>query len=728
MGQMENKFAQVATGTKNEEKEDLAVEKKAVENIEVIVGQEQVEALAKGKTDEIAKTSESVMQEGSKKQEDAEQTGIKLGFTTEEIASNVEEARKEMKANQEKTAALTKEKTEEINNKVAEAQPESAQETKVNENSEAPVKSHEDVQVELHAKNAETIRAAKSDYEQTVENLNLSDQEAREKWEPSNDGTQPGLSPEEKLAYCDPKIVSKEMSDDLQLKNSPERKPFSGESFSENNKVINENIHNLVEGYIGEAKISREYGEKIRKSTEDYVGLISKAQHEGSVAKDLKAEDIQKISADIVNKMVYQNRESLKRGVGDHGVRHIIDGNIAEAMKMTDEFNNANPEKQLTSLDRLKIMTIHFNHDMGYTVGVVRKGFAAMGEHQNFSEKIFNSQGEMYGKLFGEKDLEQMSKTIKTHDKETTDFEKTPLESIVRLSDNMGLFHDSKLPEIFYSVPENMAVLQKIDLARKAGQSIEGLKKKLKENVMKQGELPEDEGGLNKDTVEALLNAAEDINDKAANFNLGMMAGKLDGYEMQGSKMVVNIRESDMHKQIQGLFNLNQKQFVKALESYKIDLSGAKFDDFVTTEKDVDGNIIKQYVDLPMGAENPALRFNFLPEDISKPDEKNVEVKKKFAETATEWVGINIRAEINSTVKELKESKESRTLEGIQRISFGLQAQIADERMSAEDFEQMKNLVDDVEGSLGNDEEFSDKIEQLGKFLTKKEKDFLAVE
>ncbi len=692
MGQMENKFAQAATGTKNEEKEELAVEEKAVEGAEASVSPEQVEALAKESESEITKVGENAASEGKQEFENAVQAGTKLELKKEEVDQVAEEMQvgKNLQTKQEEIDALTRETKEKIS-KIMEVQPESAQEEKVNEV-------------------AESNEVAKETTESAEEKPKYSEDEAREKWSE--------LSSNEKLAYCDPKIVSKEMSDDLQLKNYPESKPFSGESFSENNKVINENIHNLVEGYIGEAKISREYGEKIRKSTEDYISLVSKAQQEGSVAKDLKAEDIQKISADIVNKMVYQNRESLKRGVGDHGVRHIIDGNIAEAMKMTDEYNKANPESQLSSLDRLKIMTIHFNHDMGYTVGVVRKGFAAMGEHQNFSEKLFKSEEDMYGKLFGENDLKQMSETIKTHDKETTDFEKTPLESIVRLSDNMGLFHDSKLPEIFYSVPENMAVLQKIDLARKAGQSIDGLKEKLKENVMKQE-------GLSDDTREALIKAAGDINEKAADFNLGMMAGKLDGYEMQGSKMIVNIRESDMHKQIQDLFKLNQKQFVKALESYgiKLDKMGTSFDQYVKTDEDG-----TKYVELPMSEGKPALRFNFLPEDLNKQDNRNAEVKKKFAETATEWAGINIREEINSTVRELSESKESRTSENIDSMSFELQAQLSRKKVSAEDSEQISGLINNLKGSLDNEEEFADKLNQLGKFLTKKEKDFLAVE
>ena len=693
MGTLETKFSQVATGTKNEEKEESMVEKKSAEDTEAGISPEQVETFAKEKENEITKVGENAVSEGKQEFENAIQAGTKLELKKEEIDQVAEEMQvgKNLQTKQEEIDTLTKESKEKIS-KIVEVQPESAQEEKIAEKVEEQPESIE-----------------KKSAEKTETQPKYSEEEARKNWKT--------LSMEEKMAYCDPKIVSKEMNDDLQLKNSPESKSFSSESFSENSEVVNENIRNLVEGYIGESKISPEYGEKIRKSTEDYINLISKAQKEGSVAENLKAVDIQKISEDIVNKMVYQNRESFKRGLGDHGVRHIIDGNITEAMKMVDEYNKANPEKQLNSLDRLKIMTIHFNHDMGYTVGVNRKGFESTGDHKYFSQKLFEGQEDMYGNLFGEKDLKQIGETIKTHDEAQTDFEKQPFESIVRLSDNMGLFSDSKLPEIFYSVPENMAVLQKIDLARKSGQSIDGLKEKLKENVMKQE-------GFDEDTRKALINAAEEINKMAPDFNLGMLAGKLDGYEMQGSKMIVNIRESDMHKQIQDLFELNQKQFVKALDSYgiKLDKMETTFDQYVKI--DADGT---KYVELPMSEGEPALRFNFLPEDLNKKDERNAEVKKKFAETATEWAGINIRAEINSAMKELKESKEARTSENIDSVSFELQAQLDDKKVSAEDREQMSSLISNLKSSLDNEEEFTEKLNQLRKFLTKKEKDFLAV-
>lgn len=681
MSTLEERMTQPPAPGQKSEKERVFAEGSTVEAGEANITPEKVEAIAVESAAKVEKTGEETVSEGKQAFASAVDTGGKLGLSEQEIAqvSGETQIAEALQAVQAKIEALTGEAKGKI---------------------EGVAGSHE---------------APGETAEVGQEKPKYSEEEARKKWSPSKDGTWPGLSLEEKMAYCDPKIVSQEMSDDLQLKNSPEFKPFSGESFSENNEIIKENVRNLVEGYISEGKISSEYGGKIGKSTEDYISLIAQAQQEGSLAENLKAGDIQKIAEDIVNKMVYQNRESFKRGLGDHGVRHIIDGNIAEAMKMVDEYNRANPEKPMTSLDRLKIMTVHFNHDMGYTVGVNRKGFEATGDHPKFSRKLFENQNELYGKLFNEMDLAQMETTIESHDKSRTDFENNQFESIVRLSDNMGLFHDSKLPEIFYSVPENLAVLQKIDLARKAGQSIDGLKEKLKENVMKQE-------GLDEDTKKALLNAAEEINKMAPDFNLGMLAGKLDGYEMQGSTMIVSIRESDMHKQIQELFDLNQKQFIKALDSYGIDLKkiGSSFDEYVKTDES--GN---KYVELPMTGGKPALRFNFLPEDPNNPDMRNAEIKKKFAETGVEWAGINIRQEIGRAIENLK-NPENRTEEALDRLADNLIAQCGD-RMSDKDVIEITEIIGGMDLSFEGEKELEKELEKLKKFATRKEKDFLSV-
>ena len=201
MGQMENKFTQAATGTKNEEKEELAIEKKSAESAEASVSPEQVETFAKESEDEIAKVSENAVLEGKQAFESANQAGIKLELKKEEVDQIAEEMNvgKNLQTKEEEINAIKREAKEEIS-KVVEVQPESVQEEKIN-------------------KVAESNEVAKENTEVAEEKPKYSEDEAREKWSE--------LSSNEKLAYCDPKIVSKEMSDDLQLKNSPESRPFS---------------------------------------------------------------------------------------------------------------------------------------------------------------------------------------------------------------------------------------------------------------------------------------------------------------------------------------------------------------------------------------------------------------------------------------------------------------------------------------------------------------------
>jgi len=535
--------------------------------------------------------------------------------------------------------------------------------------------------------------------------------EARKRWKE--------LTLDQKLTYCDPDTVRQEMDASLAVSAESVLEQFGGsEKFEGNAEKIQRNIDALLGSYVSEKHISREYAERIANSVKEYVGLISVAQQEGGMKSDLNAEDVNTTARDIVEKVVYQNKESSKRALGDHGVRHIIDGNIAEAMKIVEAYNKSNPDKPLSASDRIKIMTVHFNHDMGYTVGINRTGFESTGDHKYFSQKLFDSDREIYGKIFEEDDLDQMSEMIRTHDEAETDFANKPLESTVRLSDNLGLFHDSKLPEIFYNDPENLALLQKIYIAREAGQSISGLQKELVTRVKEQPDLDEN-------TRAALVNAAGEVFKNAPDFNLGMFAGKLDGYRMEGGQMIVRLRESDMHKQIKELFNLNQKQFLKLLDIYGIDLKklGKKFEEFAQTDEKTG---IK-YVELPpTGDMVKPLRFEFHPEDPTDKDPRNEHVREKFAETQKEWTRINIRNEIKNLAAEL-ETPEKRTVENVDNVMNGFRS-VAGDRFDPEDMKSIAALNKELRSSLGNETAFESSLTKLKLFLTKAEKSFLAAQ
>ena len=535
--------------------------------------------------------------------------------------------------------------------------------------------------------------------------------EARKKWKE--------LTLEQKLTYCDPDVVNQEKAGSLALSEEPKLEKFGEtEPFAENVEKLHQNVEALIESYVKEKHISPEYAKRTSDSVKEYVNLINQAQQEGGIKTDLKAEDVNKIARDLVEKVAYQNKESLKRALGDHGVRHIIDGNITEAMKIADEYNKSHPDKPLSAAYRLKIMTMHYNHDMGYTVGINRTGFESTGDHKYFSQKLFDSDKEVYGKIFTNEDMTQMSEMIRTHDEAETDFTNKPLESVIRLSDNLGLFHDSKLPEIFYSDPENLVILQKIYIAREAGQNISGLQKELIRRVQEQPDLDEN-------TRAALTNAAGEVFKGTPEFNLGMFAGKLDSYRMEADQMIVRLRESDMHKQIKELFNLNQKQFVKLLDSYGIDLKklGKKFEEFVQ----IDEKTGAKYVDLPPTGEGlKSLRFEFYPEDQTAKDPRNEQVREKFTETQKEWTRINTRNEIEQVMTEL-ENPENRTTENVSALMEDFRSG-AGERLGHEDLGSIAELDTEMRSNLGNETAFQKSLEKLKSFMTKAEKTFLAVE
>ncbi|MBI2644865.1 hypothetical protein HYW94_01660 [Candidatus Uhrbacteria bacterium] len=539
---------------------------------------------------------------------------------------------------------------------------------------------------------------------------------ARQIWDEKRVDGGKVLSVDERLSFCNPDEVRREMAESLYpKKEKPALEKFGeDESFLKNSERIKRDVDVLIASYEG---ISAEHKKKITENLGIYIDLISEAQKEGGLSRELKAGDAQILVVDIVEKLAYQEKETLKRALGDHGVRHIIDGNITEAMKMVEEYNKAHPDQKLSAFDKLKIMTVHYNHDMGYTASINRTGFESTAGHPSFSKKLFESDSAIYDKVFTGKDLGQMGEIIKTHDRSETDFTspEKALESIVRLSDNLGLFQDTKLPAILYTNTENLALLQKIYIAREAGQDIGGLQKELVKSIQGQG-------GVDESMRTALLKAAGEINKTTPEFNLGMFAGKLEGYEMKGAQMVVKLRESDMHAQIHDLFHLENKQFVKLLDSYGIDLK--KMDKKFEEEYAKDENGIR-YIELPPGGgSEKSLRFEFHPpKEGGEESERDKSVRETLAKTEKEWNSISIRSEISQIITELESSQDH--TEDVDKIRASVGTLLGSKKMDYGEKQKVSELFSGLNSS--DDKVFQESLSGLKSFLTKREKEFLAI-
>ncbi|MEI7741741.1 MAG: hypothetical protein WCJ29_04510 [bacterium] len=564
------------------------------------------------------------------------------------------------------------------------------------------------------------------------------------------------LSLQEKLTYCKPDKLREDMADRLHADRLPEAESFEiGKKFEAADLAkVDANIDRLLAAHSSKelGNISKEYAETIGESMKEYAKLISEAGSKDGI----EANAVNEVVEDLIKKMVFQQQESERRALGDHGVRHIIKGNIGEAKKIMAAWDESHDEK-MNPLDKLKMMTVMLNHDMGYTVDVNRKGFGSTGDHPAFSRKIFESQADLYGKVFQPEDLQQMSEILETHDNETSDFssKERGLESAIRLADNMALFHDNKMPELFYQDPTNVEVLQKIAAlekmypvtpdkdadgkpiklsdAEKAKNdqmealqraAVDVLKKSLTEKIQKNDK-------LDKNSQAGLLNAVKDLSPGQHKFNVGMYGGNLEGYKFNDEgALEVTVSKSAMHKQMQDMFEMGQAGFVKMLDSYK-DEKGKEF-----VKKQVDAETVEVKLGDP-----PVMVFNIISEGKAVKDggseraaleAKNVALLETFKKAEKEWV--ETRAALGNEIRGVtleaasKFEKEPTDTNFVNMIT-GLEAGIS--KASPEDILQLRSIVDRLnkdDDKLSEDDNKKNKVKiaaEIKTFMTTAEKKYI---
>ena len=296
-----------------------------------------------------------------------------------------------------------------------------------------------------------------------------------------------------------------------------------------------------------------------RKRMAEYVDMYSSALQEalkdGSLPKGISAVDLNEMMLDNVDKMVYQETETRKRQLGDHGIRHVT-GNIENSFKMLDEIEGT------TGYDKLFAAQVMVDHDMGYTAGVVQKSFEATKYHELFSEKYARSQDEQYRKVFGDR-TNEMYNALATHADFDLDWQGQPVLSSIRTADNLALFARDKLPALFMDVPGATTALYKLQLAKSVGQDKEMLpriKQELSSLV--------DNTNLDDRIKAELHSAVEEIVPATSKFTLGMLAGEIDGFAFDGNRMEVDLVSKPEREVLNGLFDLGNRQFDKFLGGY----------------------------------------------------------------------------------------------------------------------------------------------------------------
>ncbi len=284
--------------------------------------------------------------------------------------------------------------------------------------------------------------------------------------------------------------------------------------------------------------------------------------------KGTKAEDLDAIVTDSVQKLLFQEVESNRQSFTDHGIRHIVH-NVESQLEILDvlEKNGA----KITGKDRLLSVFAMTNHDVGYSNPLTReggmRGIKATSEHQIYSEKIAAEQKALwdYGKVFSSSEYDKAVHLIRTHDDTVLDLA-DPLGLAMRVADNTALFHQEKLPSMFAYINGGKESLLALGRAAKDKntEEFEKIRGDIKSSIQA--------SNLGANLKRDLLSATDSMDMMTPKFAMGTLAGKISGIKSGGrdSLMKMTIQYNELDKLLQERFDMGQRQTKKLLEAYGV--------------------------------------------------------------------------------------------------------------------------------------------------------------
>jgi len=379
----------------------------------------------------------------------------------------------------------------------------------------------------------------------------------------------------EKMSLASPVEIDARMDTELQKYRTPWQPPIDlgGKKLSSRSASrISKNAVGYIDSLSDALTPSTE--DVLRRYATDIVpkDMRSLAKVEGL---ELDAGDMDTLVRSNIDKMVFQEIQSRKRQLGDHGIRHVV-GNIENAHNMLDSIGFNDP------LSGPLVTQAFVDHDIGYTAGAASEPgeFQATQMHPEVSERYAKANSQ-YKEIFGDR-VDALYHAIKTHGDSNLDWNGDPVLSSIRLADNISLFAKDKLPALFMDVPGAMFELYRLQLSRQGEESSEeslpGIKKRLLERV--------DASGLDDRIKGELRQAVDEVGDITPKFTLGMLAGEVDSFafDKDAGVMDVNIQTRPEREILNGLFDMGERQFMKFVGEY--DVEGSPSEGLHLVEKD----------------------------------------------------------------------------------------------------------------------------------------------
>lgn len=182
---------------------------------------------------------------------------------------------------------------------------------------------------------------------------------------------------------------------------------------------------------------------------ENYAKSVEEAVNDGSLG-DVSEADLDAFMRDDVKRLMHQEVETRRRSLGDHGIRHCAI-NAKYATDMLGKMQQSG--MPITGKQKLMAISVMASHDMGYTMGAIATDLAQSGKHKAASGDLAQEEVGRYEKVFGKDDASKLPHLIATHDSDEIDFDADPLASSVRLADNVSLFGEEKVQDLFLRSP-----------------------------------------------------------------------------------------------------------------------------------------------------------------------------------------------------------------------------------------------------------------------------------
>jgi hypothetical protein len=365
------------------------------------------------------------------------------------------------------------------------------------------------------------------------------------------------MSDDEKLAAGNVWAINGQMRHALSLMRDgidPERMPVPRERTPAAFRVVVKNALARLDAYA--ARLPEDVTEAIKREIPEHVAELRRSHFPAS--GDMR--DLDSYMLMVVDALVYQEQQSWRRQLGDHGVRHVLD-DVSSARAM------ANQVHQFTGTvghDDLAVQTCTaIFHDIGYTADAARKTFEGTKLHPQYGAMWVHHNATLFDRVFGTEARERIEDMIVRHQDADIDWYEDPVGSSIRVADNLALFAREKLPALFKYVSGAIATLEEMGHIRDSDPTrFKVLKRQLKEQVRASKLKP----NLKRD----LMRAADEVGPATPRFTLGMMAGERMDPSFDGETMHVPIRYSDEMRRISELFGEQQAraQFAKLAESY----------------------------------------------------------------------------------------------------------------------------------------------------------------